>query len=764
MLYISAQPDDTYFVWQLEIQLKNLFDIGVDRKNIHVLIGYNADIGLNPEFGRLVKECTFAQFFIYPKDVKNSQYVSAIRPHILKKHFEEYPNLSKEVIFYHDSDVLFRERLNEVLFNNDNNWYVSDTRSYISADYIKGVNRKLFYDVCRHIGIDPSLVEQNNENAGGAQYVLKNISHQFWEQVEKDCEKIFCFFLSYNKKTTSGKYIQAWCADMWALLWNGLKYGYQVYIHNELDFCWPKDHISQWSLKKIFHNSGVFISEKQQHFCKAVYQDEVPYYVNFSHLEHNTCSQIMLNYIEKTGAEKGRVDRLDTTLILFVELQHIDQQDFIDSNIRYWLKNFNINVIVIESGDIARINRAKLFGNILYKFMGNRQRHEIISEVLNDIDSEFIVLSDADVIIPSENFEIGIQMIKDRGVKTLVKLYNEMTYIDSNAYMSFKEVLTLAQFPQGFDKKCKHYDPLNGSEVILIRLTDYKNSNMESSFRYFNNQDINLERYFRMKILGYKVLDVNSKAYRYQIVQASSPIHEIEKAKSALLLLSSRKKLDLVKRYHRFLGIKKKELLLTIYPIKTFIIQNDLDKNFPARSYQEFENRTEFSLQIVTNNGLNYLKMIMQCIRRAKMDEEPFVIVSDSLHSFTDKYSQNSLNNLIDLMYQYELDILSLGNVSGGLSSVVALEDGLVSTDFFSESSFTIIKKEAFDDILTQPMTRCFSAWKNVSMASSHVGIAYPYFSQIHELNNAQKASKDNFVDRLKLTCNPSLMEVDFPQ
>lgn len=753
MLYISAQPDETYFVWQLETQLKNLSDIGVYPENIHVLIGYNPNKGLNPEFGRLIRESTFAQFFIYPNDAINSSYVSSVRPHILKKHFGKYPELGKEAIFYHDSDVLFRERLNEDLFIKDNYWYVSDTRSYIGSDYIKGINKKLFYDVCRHIGIDPNLVEQNNENAGGAQYVLKNISYQFWEQVEKDCQKIFDFFSDYNRKTSNGKYIQAWCADMWAVLWNGLKLGYQVFIHNELDFCWPKDHISQWSLKKIFHNSGVFIPEKEQYFCKAVYQQENPYYVNFSHLEGNTCSQIMLNYIKKIEVERDREDRLDTTLIFFIEIQHVNQQDFIDSNIRYWLKNFQMNIVVIEHGDIPRINRAKLFGDIEYKFAGTKSRQEVMNEIMEDIESEYVILSDSDVIIPAENFRAGIQMIKSQEMPSLIMLYNELTYVDISAYKSFKEVLAVSSFTGDFDSCCKKYDPLNGSEVILIRAIDYKNSCMESSFRYFNNQDINLERHFRMKILGYKILKINAKAYRYQIIQFSSPIHEIERAKSALLSLSSRKKEDIIKKYNRLLKLKKNQLSPTIWPVKTYVIQNKLDKNFPAKSFQEFENRLEFELEIVPNNAQGHWKIVVGCIRRAKKDAKPLVILSDSLHSFTDKYSQNSLDTVISLMYQYELDILSLGNTQGGMRSAQALESGLVSIDFFSESSFTIIKKEAFDDILTYPETSSFSTWKNVSMASCHSGIAFPYFSYVDELSEAQKAVRDNFLNRLEWIC-----------
>jgi len=50
MIYISAQPDSIYFIWQLEIQLRNFRTRGIERQNIHVLIGYDERMGINPRF------------------------------------------------------------------------------------------------------------------------------------------------------------------------------------------------------------------------------------------------------------------------------------------------------------------------------------------------------------------------------------------------------------------------------------------------------------------------------------------------------------------------------------------------------------------------------------------------------------------------------------------------------------------------------------------------------------------------------------------
>jgi hypothetical protein len=46
MVYISAQPDNYYFLWQLQLQLFNFNRLGIDADFIHVLICYDKERGL----------------------------------------------------------------------------------------------------------------------------------------------------------------------------------------------------------------------------------------------------------------------------------------------------------------------------------------------------------------------------------------------------------------------------------------------------------------------------------------------------------------------------------------------------------------------------------------------------------------------------------------------------------------------------------------------------------------------------------------------
>jgi hypothetical protein len=191
MYFISAQPESLYFIWQLEVQLFNFKTNRVPAENIHVLIGYNPMYGLNKKTLEFANEQkSNACFFFYSDERVNSSYTPSIRPHIIKKHFLDCPYLKDECIFYHDADIIFRELPDFKRLCTDDTWYVSDTRRYLDIAYIKSVGDPVFYEMCEVLNIDRSLIVNNDENAGGAQYLMKGVNYQFWDKVEHDCEQV----------------------------------------------------------------------------------------------------------------------------------------------------------------------------------------------------------------------------------------------------------------------------------------------------------------------------------------------------------------------------------------------------------------------------------------------------------------------------------------------------------------------------------------------------------------------------------------------
>ena len=100
MIYISAQPDQFYFLWQLKLQLFNFNRLGIPRQKIHVLIGYDPIIGLSDFFKNLIRLIIIMLVFMPMKITReNCLYPSSIRPHLIKNTFEKISLLGKRVSF-----------------------------------------------------------------------------------------------------------------------------------------------------------------------------------------------------------------------------------------------------------------------------------------------------------------------------------------------------------------------------------------------------------------------------------------------------------------------------------------------------------------------------------------------------------------------------------------------------------------------------------------------------------------------------------------
>lgn len=305
MIFLSAQPDDIYFIWQLEILIRNLNKLGVSKKDIHIVIGFHPLTGLKQEFEQFIKiNQSLACFFLYPDTRPLHRYVSTIRPHLLSKHWEHFPDLYNETIFYHDSDIIL-SRIPHIETGDIN--YVSDTRSYLNADYIlKCTDKDIFKAMCAIVGIPEAKVLENNFNTGGAQYVLKKITVTFWEKVYRDSEALFCLLDDFNNNEQqklinqpeyTPKKIQAWCADMWAVLWNLWHFNKAVQVHPELAFCWPTDPIHLYQEKAILHYSGDH-TEKELFFYKRDYIQYAPWYdSNLLTIPATNCSYPLVQLI-----------------------------------------------------------------------------------------------------------------------------------------------------------------------------------------------------------------------------------------------------------------------------------------------------------------------------------------------------------------------------------------------------------------------------------------------------------------------------------
>jgi hypothetical protein len=156
--------------------------------------------------------------------------------------------------------------------------------------------------MCEITKMNPLIPRLMNSNSGGAQYLMKNIDWAFWEFVERDSEKLFKEITELNnqKKATDPNYheLQIWCADMWAVLWNGWMLGNETKVVPEMDFSWATDLKNRWEETTIFHNAGVTGTGK--HFYKGIYQQQLPYNIEDT-FDEQFCSKLYFNEIKETA-------------------------------------------------------------------------------------------------------------------------------------------------------------------------------------------------------------------------------------------------------------------------------------------------------------------------------------------------------------------------------------------------------------------------------------------------------------------------------
>jgi hypothetical protein len=271
MKYLISTSDTKYFQWQLIVQHHNFL-----KNNIHkdMILVYSFDQKSSKEFERLCRALRIKAYG-YLDDRKEWGYTPSKRSYILSKLFNDLPELENETIFFTDPDVLFNKKPDFSKFDDDDIWYLSDTRSYLDSKYIKSKSEELFIKMCEIADIDPQLVIDNDNNAGGAQYIMKNLNAEYWLEVAHVAEKLYKFMKSTESKYNPEHPIQSWTADMWALIWVAWKMGYQTKIPKEMNFSWATDSIDKVESEGIYHNAGVF--DQKDLFHKGHYSGKYPF-------------------------------------------------------------------------------------------------------------------------------------------------------------------------------------------------------------------------------------------------------------------------------------------------------------------------------------------------------------------------------------------------------------------------------------------------------------------------------------------------------
>jgi len=275
MIYICAQPSTFYYAWQIDAMILSFSKCGVNLSSVHIVSNDVKD----PYFLKVDKKWSRygVKFSYYLDNRKDITYISSIRPHLLEKHWKENPELVDNFIFYHDCDIALTKPIPNLLLKlSEQTCVLSDTISYIGAKYIEAKGHDLLKEMCKIVVIDPGEVLSNENNSGGAQYLLQpGINSKFWSKVYTDSENLFNKISircnEIKKDNPDWHELQIWCADMWAVLWNLWKEGYETRCDTDLDFTWGTSRMDMWERNAIFHNAGVIKQEEGDPFHKGAY-------------------------------------------------------------------------------------------------------------------------------------------------------------------------------------------------------------------------------------------------------------------------------------------------------------------------------------------------------------------------------------------------------------------------------------------------------------------------------------------------------------
>lgn len=275
--FIQVCSNVSYYVWQVGLWLESLKKLGLSNKAVNLIYLENENSGLWNSLISLYPESEFV-FYKNGSEYNVSKlifnYIPVIRPYCLYRYYSDFPEMENYSIFYCDCDILFTDKFNleNLLEKKDSKCYVSNTNSYINADYfdskLKDVleHKKEEYlkidvlsTLTKSIGISKAIAEKNNLHSGGAQYLLKNINAAFWKKVMNDCITIRTYLQAINSEffENENNGFQSWCADMWAVLWNLWYTNKEVEVIDQLNFAWPHEPIYKLNNCTILHNAGV---------------------------------------------------------------------------------------------------------------------------------------------------------------------------------------------------------------------------------------------------------------------------------------------------------------------------------------------------------------------------------------------------------------------------------------------------------------------------------------------------------------------------
>jgi hypothetical protein len=280
--FVTAQPDKPYFHWQIKLYVYNFIKSGIKLDQINVIFAIVEGNKTPSEQALKLREMGINVHF-YMDERNDKSYIPSIKPYLISKWLKDFPEKG-DVIFLHDSDIVFTKNFDITNLIDDDINYLSDTIGYIGYNYIMECGRRyeienqnsekdgLIKEMANIIGINVDLIKNNQENSGGGQYLIKKSNSELWDKIYNDCTPLYKQMLDYDRRhpLKTGQ-IQFWTAEMWSILWNLWLSNFKTKISKDIDFCWATDNLEKVKHYPILHMAGVTDNLKRTMFYKGEY-------------------------------------------------------------------------------------------------------------------------------------------------------------------------------------------------------------------------------------------------------------------------------------------------------------------------------------------------------------------------------------------------------------------------------------------------------------------------------------------------------------
>lgn len=334
MKYIVVLPDHLYFQWMALVQCTNFREIGIEEDVIFISC-YFGEVP-SPTLSKLANSPELkCKWYLYKDERPSKNYTSSMRLHLLYRFWCDHPEMATETICYIDPDVVFTQKPDWSKYMNDNVWYVSECTSYTDSKYIRSKGEDIFEEMCNIVHVDKQKVIDHDQDSGGVQYFMRNVSQDFWWKCYWDAEKMYKRTRemgdaktvesrnSINKKlvelikekgrglTPEEKQefdknnplyhrLQEWATDLYVLHYNAIYFNRTFKIDKYMSFSWAGWQRKDWH-EHLFHHSAGVVKENGRDFCKITHQRSA--FKKEIIVSPESCSYPYVELIKRTAIE-----------------------------------------------------------------------------------------------------------------------------------------------------------------------------------------------------------------------------------------------------------------------------------------------------------------------------------------------------------------------------------------------------------------------------------------------------------------------------